>query len=145
MVMPKQLAAIGCGLLLQLVVSAACAEVVVVVVVSIQNPVHTLSREELADIYLGRVMHLSSGDLVVPIDQAERSRAHDEFYREYLGRSAAQIKAHWSRLIFTGRGRPPWSVANDEAIVEIIAGNPKAIGYTDLRFVDDRLRVVKID
>lgn len=141
---PKRLLKAVCGLLCSLVISTtATAEVVVVV--SDQSLVDALSRDLLADIYLGRMNRLPSGDPVIPIDQKERSPAHNEFYSEYLGRTPAQIKAHWSKLIFTGRGQPPHSVANGDVVAEIVAETPNAIGYMSRELVTDRLRIVSIE
>lgn len=140
--MAKRLSTSACVLALSIAVSAAVPEVVVVV--STENPVERLSRGELTDIYLGRLEHFPHGERAIPIDQAERSPAHDRFYREYLGRSAPQVKAHWSRLVFTGRGRPPRAVPDGEAVVDAVAGDPRAIGYLAPRLVDHRLRIVAI-
>lgn len=131
------------GLWLSLAGGAAGAEVVVVV--SADNPVESLSRAALRDIYLGRLNRFPNGDAVVPIDQREGSPAHDEFYSRYLGQSPAQIKAHWSKLIFTGRGQPPRAMPGDDAAAELVAENPNAIGYLDDSRVDERLRVVSIE
>lgn len=131
------------GLLLSLAAGTASAEVVVVV--SADNPVETLSRAQLTDIYLGRLNHFPNGDAVVPIDQRESSPAHDEFYTRYLGQSPAQIKAHWSKLIFTGRGQPPRAVSGGAAAAELVAGHPNAIGYLDAELVDERLQVVSVE
>lgn len=142
--MSTRLTATGWGaLLFCFMIGSACAEVVVVV--SIQNPLETLSRAELADIYLGRLNRLSNGAPVVPIDQRAGTRTHGEFYSDYLGRTPAQIKTHWSRLIFTGRGQPPHAVTGDDAAADIVAEAPHAIGYLDAGAVDDRLRVVTIE
>lgn len=136
------------GLLLSLMVGIASAEVVVVV--SVQNPVEALSQAELRDIYLGRMNRLPNGSAVTPLDQREGSAAHRTFYREYMAQTPAQIKAHWSRLIFTGRGQPPRSVADDSAMADAVAASPVALGYLDSAYLDsaqvgDRLRVVAID
>jgi ABC-type phosphate transport system substrate-binding protein len=117
----------------------------VVVVVSADNPVESLSRAELEDIYLGRTSTFPNGQSVVPVDQRENSPAHDEFYSRYLGRSPALIKAHWSKLIFSGRGQPPRAVADDRAVAEFVAGHHHAIGYLAPELVDKRLRVVPIE
>ncbi|HSH41794.1 MAG TPA: hypothetical protein VK973_06680 [Arenicellales bacterium] len=117
----------------------------VVVVVSADSGLEQLNAAQLADIYLGRLSHLPNGTPVEPIDQKERSPAHDEFYRKFLGQSPAQIKAHWSRLIFTGRGRPPRAVGDSAAAAEVIASDPNAIGYVDESLVDHRLRVLAIE
>lgn len=139
----RNLTRYACALLLSLAAGAAHAEVVVVV--SADNPVEALSRAQLTDIYLGRLNRFPNGDPVVPIDQRESSPAHDEFYSQYLGQSPAQIKAHWSRLIFTGRGQPPRAVPGDDAAAELVAENPNAIGYLDSTLVDNRLRIVSIE
>ncbi|MCF8055166.1 MAG: phosphate ABC transporter substrate-binding protein [Desulfocapsa sp.] len=117
----------------------------VVVVVSSRNPIETLSRAQLTDIYLGRLNRFPNGKPVNPVDLSERSPMRGEFYSRYLGRSPSQIKVHWSRLIFTGRGQPPPTVASGDAMAESVAENPNAIGYLSPEFLDERLRVVAID
>lgn len=141
--MTKGIRTIGWGLLLGLMLGTASAEVVVVV--SAENPVESLSHADLADIYLGRMHNLPNGQSVVPVDQREKSPAHDAFYSRYLERSPAQIKAHWSKLIFSGRGQPPRTVASDKAMAEFVAGHPHAIGYLSPERMDKRLRVVPIE
>ena len=136
------------GLLFSLAVSSVSAEVVVVV--SAQNPNERLSRAQLTDIYLGRLNRFPNGDAVTPLDQREGSAAYRTFYRDYLGQAPAQIKAHWSRLIFTGRGQPPRSVADDSAMADAVAASPEALCYLDATYLNSadiggRLRVVGID
>ncbi len=143
MIPPKQLALTACGLVLSLMLHAAAAEVVVVV--SADSPVKTLTGAELSDIFLGKKNRFPNGESAIPINQAESQPAYKEFYNDYLGRSTAQIKSHWSKLIFTGRGRPPESVASGPAAADFIAGNPNAISYIDPGLVDERLRVLPIE
>ncbi|GAB3020023.1 type 2 periplasmic-binding domain-containing protein [Bowmanella dokdonensis] len=134
---------LGIGFLLWGVTGAGFSDVVVVM--SAQSPSTSINREELADIYLGRLNQLPNGAQVIPLDQTERSPLYEEFYQGYLGRTPAQIKAHWSRLIFTGRGQPPQSVPDDKAMIEAIANNPRAIGYIDSENVSENLRVLNIE
>lgn len=141
--MMRRLPFISCVFALSFVLSSALADVVVVV--SSENPVTSLTRTQLADIYLGRLSRFPNGGSVVPVDQKEGADSRAEFYSEYLGQSPAQIKAHWSKLIFTGRGQPPRSVADGSAMVEYIAGHPDAIGYIDPDHVNDDVRIVSIE
>lgn len=117
----------------------------VVVVVSEENTNERIPRSELADLYLGRRNQFPNGEPAVPINQREGSPTYSEFYAKYLGQTPAQIRSHWSRLIFTGRGQPPRSVPSDRAMADAVAGNPRAIGYIDSDLVDSRLRVVQIE
>jgi ABC-type phosphate transport system substrate-binding protein len=82
---------------------------------------------------------------VEPIDLSESASTRSEFYSRYLGQSPSQIKAHWSKLIFTGRGQPPPTVSSEDAMADRVAENPDAIGYLSSDFLDDRLQVVTID
>ena len=141
--MSRVLSFIGCALALSFAAGTACADVVVVV--SQQNPLTSLSRAQLADIHLGRLNRFPHGGTVVPIDQREGTEVRNAFYSDYLGQSPAQIKAHWSKLIFTGRGQPPRSVEDGAAMVEFIAENPRAIGYIDPDQVNSDLRIVSIE
>lgn len=128
--------------LLVSVESGARAEEVVAVVSS-KSPVTSLSAAQVADIFLGKTSRFPDGSQAVPIDQPEDSPVRDRFYAQYTGKSAAQVKAHWSKIIFTGRGQPPVQAANGAEVKKMIAQNPSAIGYIDPTLVDDSVRVVK--
>jgi ABC-type phosphate transport system substrate-binding protein len=114
----------------------------VVVVVSASNPVAALTRNQAVDIFLGKSSRFPDGNPAVPIDQAEGAAARDEFYLSFAGKSAAQVNAHWSKMIFTGRGRPPREVANDAEVKKRLADNPNAIGYLDQSQVDASVKVL---
>lgn len=140
---PKRRVAIAAGLMLALLATGASADVVVVA--SADSPLESLTPRQLADVFLGRRDRLPGGHPIAPVEQSGSSPARETFYRDYLGRSAAQVQAHWSKLVFTGRGRPPRSAKDDAGVAEIVADDPHAIGYLDRRFVDERLRVVRIE
>jgi len=128
------------GLALSLGTGAAVAEVVVVV--SSRSPVTALSKNHVVDIFLGRTSRFPDGEQAVPIDQAEGSAARDEFYAKFAGKSAAQIKAHWSKMIFTGRGQPPKEASNSIEMKREVVQNPNAIGYIEQKLVDGSVRVL---
>jgi ABC-type phosphate transport system substrate-binding protein len=114
----------------------------VVVVVSARSPIMALSKNQLIDIFLGKVSRYPDGTEAMPLDQAEGSSARDEFYTRAADKSAAQIKAYWSKIIFTGRGQPPPTVSNSVEMKKRIRDNPAAIGYIDRALVDDTVRVL---
>ena len=128
------------GLALSLWVAGAEADVVAVV--SSKSVVGALNRRQVADIFLGKTARFPDGSQAVPIDQSEGTVVRDEFYEKFCDQSAAQIKAHWSKLIFTGRGQPPKVAPNSLAMKKLIVANPAAIGYIEANLVDDTVRVV---
>jgi hypothetical protein len=77
------------------------------------STITTLSKAQVTDIFLCKVSRFPNGTPAIPIDQADGSPARDEFYATYAGKSPAQVKSHWAKIIFTGRGQPPKAVSND--------------------------------
>ena len=128
------------ALALSLAASGAVADMVAVV--SANNPVTTLSKNQTLAIFLGTTTRFPDGRRAVPIDQREGSAARNAFYLKFAGKSPAQIKAHWSKIIFTGRGQPPREVANSAEVKQYLAEHPEAIGYIDHTQVDDSVKVV---
>lgn len=120
------------------------AQAETVLVVSEASPIRQLSRHEVADLFLGNNRNQPQLGRIVPIDQA-RDELRAAFYRTYLGRSLAQVKAHWAKIIFTGRGYPPRTVSDAEELREVLRKNPQALGYMDRSVVDESLRIISLD
>ena len=114
----------------------------VVAVVSAKSPVVSLTPAQVADIFLGKSSRFPDGTPALPIDLQEDSPARDKFYTQFTGKSPAQVKAHWSKIIFTGRGQPPVQAASGVQARKMIAENPNAIGYIDQSLVDSSVRVL---
>ncbi len=122
------------ALILALFLAAnARAEDIVVIVNPAAAP---LSKEQIADIYLAR------NNAWTPIDQAAGSPIYSEFYKKATGRDAAQVKAIWSKVLFTGRGVPPKQLLDSTAVKKAVAANPKAVGYIEKSAVDGSVKVV---
>jgi ABC-type phosphate transport system substrate-binding protein len=117
----------------------------VVVIVSTASPVTEISRLLLTDLYTGRASRFPNGTPAVPVDQRPGSVERAAFSESFLGRSEAQIKAHWAKIIFTGRGRPPAEVSDGQAVRRLVARDARAIGYVDSRLVDSTVRIVRVN
>jgi ABC-type phosphate transport system substrate-binding protein len=118
------------------------AEADVVAVVSAKSDIKALTPNQVADIFLGRVSRFPNGVLAVPIDLRDGSPERDRFYTKIAGKSPAQVKAYWSKIIFTGRGQPPKAVTTDLDVKRIISMNAAAIGYIDASLLDDSVRAL---
>jgi hypothetical protein len=127
---------------LALGVASSTVSADVVAVVSSRSPITSLSKSDVMNIFLGKRTRFPDGSSAVPIDQSDGSAAREEFYSRYADMSAAQIKAFWSKIIFTGRGQPPKAVANGEEAKKLVAANLNAIAYIDETMVDSSVRVV---
>jgi ABC-type phosphate transport system substrate-binding protein len=125
---------------LGLAVAPASADLAVIV--SARSPIQTLRPDEVADIFLGKVSRSASGVEVVPVDQALSSTLRGDFYAKVVGKPPALLKAHWSKMIFTGRGHPPRELPNNRSVRREVAQNPLAIGYVDSSELDPSVRAV---
>lgn len=121
---------------------ASVSDARLVVIVSARSPLTALSENEVADIYLGRRSQLPGGGEVVPIDLADDAASRAMFYRIVCGKSPAQLRAYWSKLVFTGGGRPPREVADAEAMKRLVASGTNAIGYIDSSLLDASVKAV---
>lgn len=108
------------------------------VIVNLKSTVVHLAAEQAAQIFLGR------SDQMTPIDLADNSPIRSEFYRRLAGKDQDQVKAIWSKIVFTGKGFPPKEYNTDAAVKRAVAADPVAIGYIDKAAVDDTVRVVLI-
>jgi len=95
-----------------------------------------ITKEQLANIYLGRSFDLK------PVDLPEGNATREAFYKKATDRDQAQVKAVWSRVVFTGKGQAPAVQADAGAVKKAVAADPKAIGYIDKAAVDGSVKVV---
>ena len=124
--------AIQLALLLGMVTGAQAMDIVV-----IGNPAAgPLSKEQVADVFLGKNQALT------PVDQVETAPIRAEFYKQATGRDMAQVKSTWSRLVFSGKGQAPKELADNAAVKKAVAADPKAVGYIDKSAVDGSVKVV---
>lgn len=116
----------------------AFAEVAVIVHPSNAN---ALDEAAVSKIFLGREKSFADGKSVVPLSLAERAPASTAFNDAVLKKSSSQLKAYWSKLVFTGKGTPPKEIATDEEMIKLVATNPSLIGYVDASKVDASVKV----
>ena len=126
-------------LALTLFVGAVQAEIAVVV-----NPANAnaVSADDLNRLFLGRASSFADGSKATPLNQVEGQAARDEFDNKVLSRSSAQLKAYWSKLVFTGKGTPPKELSDDAAVKAAVAADATAIGYISSASVDGTVKVV---
>jgi len=101
-----------------------------------------MDPSDLARIFLGKSGNFPSGDTAVPIDQVDSSPVYSEFYQKVANKTPSQLKAYWSRLIFTGKGQPPRALSSAAEIKELIASNPNLVGYINSNEIDDSIKVL---
>ena len=125
---------------------AACANASaqLVVIVSARNPLPALSPDQVAAIFLGQAGRFPGGAAAVALDQRLGAPERDQFYAQVTGKTPALLKAHWSKMVFTGRGQPPREVPDNASVRRMVADNPSMIGYIDRAALDASVRPVLV-
>jgi ABC-type phosphate transport system substrate-binding protein len=130
---------------LPLLLCLSCASAradALVVVASPRCGIERLTQDDVVNIFLGRYRRLSSGVTAEPVDQAQDSEIRSRFYRLLVNKSPAEINAYWSRLLFSGKTRPPQILQSAEEILDFVTARPGAMAYLPLAQVDSRVRVL---
>jgi ABC-type phosphate transport system substrate-binding protein len=118
----------------QLLVAVAFADPQVVVIV---NPAAAkLTKDQVSDLFLGKIK------IYKPVDLPASAPAKAEFYQKVSGHDLSQVKATWSRLLFTGQAQPPKELPDAAAVKKAVAADPKTVGYILKSDVDDTVKVI---
>ncbi len=122
--------------------AGASASAQVAVVVSPKSPVGTMTADQVSSIFLGKSNTLPTGGTAVPTDLPDSVPVHEIFYTKVTGKNSAQVKAAWSRLVFSGKATPPKELGSSAEVKKFVAANPDAIGYIEKSAVDSSVKVV---
>jgi hypothetical protein len=115
-----------------------------VVVAGAGSAVNTLDPGQVRDLFLGNLSFLPDGSSVILVDQPASSPLRNDFYLKVTNKSAAQARAQWAKLYFTGRGIPPHEGLNSEDIKKYLNANPGSIGYIDEAAIDGSVKVIYV-
>jgi ABC-type phosphate transport system substrate-binding protein len=108
----------------------------VVVVVNPKAAEASMTKDQVAQFFLGKSSAMS------PVDQPESAPVRAEFYKKVTDKDASQVKALWSKLVFTGKATMPKEAADSAAVKKMVASDPKAIGYIEKSAVDASVKVI---
>ncbi|MEW5681417.1 MAG: phosphate ABC transporter substrate-binding protein [Pseudomonadota bacterium] len=100
-----------------------------ILIVAHPNNSNTISAEDLKRLYTGKASSFASGDAAVPLNLADDNTLRAQFDQKALGRSSSQVKAYWSKLVFTGKGAPPKEVSSEAEVLKLVGSNPNLLGY----------------
>ena len=112
-------------------------------VTSAKGAVSGLSREEAAQLFLGHRNRLNDGTPVTLIDLPS-GQIRAKLYQALIGKNPVQVRANWSRLVFSGRVRPPLEATDENEALEWLINTPNAIGYLPAAVNDKRIKVLLV-
>jgi ABC-type phosphate transport system substrate-binding protein len=138
-------AAVAVGVAIELAAGSAAATDEYKVIVHPGNPVSTVDRTFLRDIYLRKATDWTGAGPIRPIDLARRFSARERFVQEVLRKTPAQLKTYWNQQIFSGKGVPPPEAESTGAVVAYVLANPGAIAYLPGDADPGKTKVIKVN
>jgi ABC-type phosphate transport system substrate-binding protein len=99
------------------------------IIVNTENPIQSIDRKPLADMFLKRTTRWSDELVIQPVDLEPESEVREEFSQKILKRKATAVRSYWQRLLFSGRNIPPPEYKTDEEVIRFVSENRSAIGY----------------
>ena len=131
-----------CLFLIGLLLLAAEVSAGLVVIVHPDNPTDDLTPSQIKQLFLGKVKTFPNGQRALPVELKRGHLERLDFVDRLLNRSETQLKAYWSRLIFTGKGKPPKIALSPNEMIHLVSQNPLYIGYVEDVFIDESVKVV---
>lgn len=101
-----------------------------------------IDNNAVARIFLGKMKSFPNSGQAVPLNLGDSNATRKTFEDKVLKKSSSQIKAYWSKLVFTGKGTPPKAISDEAELIKLISTNPNMIGYIDAAKVDGSVKVV---
>ncbi len=120
--------------------SAARADLLLIV--NANNPVVTLERKQVIDIFMGRATAFPNQQPAHTLDVTGTNNLRAIFYKSLTGKNEAQVDAYWATLVFAGRMSPPEKLPDEAAVLKAVKNNPAAIGYVTRQALPAGVKIV---
>ena len=112
-----------------------------VVVMNANSSIVNVSREQVADVFLGRSKSLANNEKIIPLESKEDDKNYIDFHENVTRKNSTQLKAHWAKMVFAGKAAPPKEVLPEEAI-KLLEGSRDYIAYVDKKLVTVKMKIV---
>lgn len=116
----------------------AAAEIAVIVNPNNQN---TIEEEDIVRIFLGKEDTFADGNAIEIFYLPTTDSTRESFDKTILKKTAPQLKAYWSQLVFTGKATPPDEIDANAAIAKV-SSNVNAIAYINAAAVTPKVKVI---
>lgn len=114
------------------------------IIVHPDNPITTIDRELLRNAFLKKQSEWSDGEAMRPVNLSSKFAVHDQFTRDVLKKTPAQLKTYWNQQIFSGKGVPPPEAGSVEDLTAYVLATPGAVGYVPARADVHGAKVIEV-
>jgi len=118
----------------------------IAVVVNLQNKMEGLSFVDLIRIFRQERQYWENGQKIYLILQEAGSPEKELVLRRIYRMKNEELKKFWLAKMFRGEiSSFPKTLGSNEAVKRFVSQVPQAIGFIDVSFVDERVKVLRIN
>lgn len=115
------------------------------VIVNKSNSVNSMSKKDVAKLFLKKTQKWEDGTKVMPVDLKEDNSVRAEFSKKVVGKSVAATKAYWQQQLFSGAATPPDQKETDAKVIKYVKENKGAVGYVSNKAEVNGVKVLTIN
>jgi len=128
----KNIGKVLAGTLLFAVLAASLASAgTPVIIVHKDNPISSISKSDIARIFLGKKKSWESGSRITPGLMKSSNDTMKVFMKDYCNKSPKRFNAHWMRHVFSGSGQRPEEFSSSIQAIQYISTNRNGIAVID--------------
>lgn len=105
---------------------------------------NSVSRNGLSAIFRMRLRQWQDGSPITVFVLRDNNPLHQQFCKQVLNVFPHQMRRSWNKLVFSGTGQAPVTVASKEEMVDKIASTPGAIGYLSDEDITEDIKILII-
>lgn len=110
------------------------------VVVSNNPELGELSKAEIQRLFLAKTDRVQN--MRIKVVELQTNLDKDRFYKEISGKSKSQLRSYWTRLIFTGKAKPPKQLEDMQELLKEMEDSPNIITYLSKDKVTDGMKIL---
>jgi ABC-type phosphate transport system substrate-binding protein len=141
---PRHIWLVALMLLVSLSVATPAEDARYKIIVNPKNPVTSIDRDTLRNMFLKKRVVWGDGETIRPIDLSTKFPVREQFGRTVLKKTPAQLKTYWTQQIFSGKGVPPPEASSPADVIKYVAAYPGAVGYVPVDVVLHDAKVVEV-
>lgn len=116
----------------------------VVIIVSSDSSINTLSKTDLRSIFGMRKRTWPQGDVIKVFVLEDDDPVHATFSKQVLHTFPFNLRRIWDRQVYSGTGQSPFVVTTEKEMLDKISSNANAIGYIRRNKVGAGVKVVNL-
>lgn len=116
----------------------------IVVVVSKRNPIKSLTKRELARVFLRKKHRWPGGEAITVYERPVKREIRQRFSRDVLNKRPEALKEYWMNLQLTKAMRPPKVLRSATLVKRYLKRVKGGIGYLYEHELDDTVKALTI-